>query len=53
MSINDWLGPLMALGPLKLALLFWIGLEVAKRRMRESEQEPAPLIPENQPESRS
>lgn len=45
MSINDWLGPLMAIGPLKIALLTWIGLEIAKRKTAEAEQEPAPLMP--------
>lgn len=44
-SFNHWLGPLMAIGPLKIALLAWIALTIGKKRGQEREVEPAPEMP--------
>lgn len=44
-SINDWLGPLMAVGPLSIALLAWIALHFGRKKGEEREVEPAPEMP--------
>lgn len=45
-QFNHWLGPLMMLGPIKIALLAWLGLELAKKNIARREREPAPEMPE-------
>ncbi len=44
---NHWLGPLMMLGPIKIALLAWLGLKIAKKNAARREQEPAPEMPDS------
>jgi len=45
-SFNDLLGPLMAIGPLKIALIAWVALEIAKKRAGERTDSTAPKMPD-------
>lgn len=44
-AFNDLLGPLIMIGPIKIALLAWVGLVLVQNHMKKVEQEPAPEMP--------
>ncbi len=45
-AINDLLGPLLMIGPLKVVFIAWVGLVWAEKMMKDQAEEPAPEMPE-------